>query len=142
MFVMISVICLLILFSFLSIWLESFFSWWTMFSYGGFGHPVTFLQKEYSSPLLVEQSVLSFFDISFVVFLLEESFCIITFWLIPILLSSVFSFVNNLVLVFNLLVWELMLASTKTWSSYCLFHITLLRKMQISFMKKTIKGAL
>ena len=78
----VSVSYLLMLFSFLSICLESFF--WGMFSFGGFGHSVTLSQKEYSSPLLVGQSVLSIFCISVVIFLLEESFCIIISLLITI----------------------------------------------------------
>ena len=74
-----------------------------MFSFGGFGYSATLSQKEYSSPLLVEQSVLSFFSISFVKFLLEESFCKIISLLLAILLSSIFSFSNNSILAFNLL---------------------------------------
>ena len=85
--------------------LRAFFLW--IFSFGGSWHSVALSQKEYSSPLLVEQSVLSFFGISLVIFLSEESFYIIISLLIAILLSSMFFFSNNLIL-------EVMFASAKT----------------------------
>ena len=90
-----------------------------MFSFGGFWHSVTLSQKRYSSRLLVGQSILSIFRISFVIFLLEKRFCIIISLLITIFLSSIFFFSNNSILAINLLVRELMFASAKIWSTYC-----------------------
>ena len=107
-----------------SILKDNVFFWWIRTLCNTFGERVLL-------PLLVKQSTLSVFDISFI---------IIIFLMITNILSSIFSFSNNSVLAFNLVVWEMMFASSKTWSTYCFFDITSLHKTHISFMKKSFNA--
>ena len=108
------------------------FFWWILAFCSTFAERVFFIYISRTIRFVI-------FGLSFVILLLEESFCIIISLLITILLS-IFSFSNNSILAINLLVWKLMFASAKTWSIYYLFDITSLRRTQTSFMKKSFNA--